>query len=186
MLAVLETRLPQRPIRRSIGTNLQRPATPPSPKTGTSNRPRGRSETAPNVDRSNGVARIVACPRDVAQPGRALRSGRRGRSCKSGHPDSKSKAARRIRFAAGCLSFPSGKKCRSGPWDKFHPISPRRAAGVVAIGRRHASAEECSGRRLHGVAGFTAPLHPVRPPPGFPSAGPSVPRIPRTWSTDRD
>ena len=159
---------------------------PPSPKTGTSNRPRGRSETAPNVDRSNGVARIVACPRDVAQPGRALRSGRRGRRFKSCHPDSKSKAARRIRFAAGCLSFPSGKKCRSGPWDKFHPISPRRAAGVVAIGRRHASAEECPGRRLPWDSRIHCPLHPVRPPPGFPSAGSSVPQIPRTWSTDRD
>ena len=186
MLAVLRTRLPQRPIRRSFGTNLQRPDTPSSPKTGTSNRPRGRSETAPNVDRSNGVARIVACPRDVAQPGRALRSGRRGRRFTSCHPDSRSKAARRIRFAPGCLSFPSGKKCRSGPRGEFPPISARRGAGVVAIGRRHASAEECPGRRLPWDSRIHCPLHPVRPPPGFPSAGSSVPQIPRTWSTDRD
>ena len=149
---------------------------PPSPKTVASNRSPGGLETAPNVDRLNGVARIVACPRDVAQPGRALRSGRRGRRFKSCHPDSPSKTARRICLRRAVFRSLRPRGTRDG-------TSSRRTSAAKSFATSCELGSHTSGRgswrREIGIHwsfplrpnSSKSPNRPVNPPPCLRSRG---------------
>ena len=68
------------------------------------------SQTCPQIEKSYHKR---STPRGVAQLGRALRSGRRGRVFKSLHPDFKTKNAR-LSFRMACVFFVRGENGQPG------------------------------------------------------------------------